>query len=58
MTEASPTRYKRHHFPAVTIAHAVWLYFRFPLSLRYVEDLPAERGINVSFQTVAEWAAK
>ncbi|MCF1462055.1 IS6 family transposase [Agrobacterium vitis] len=51
-------RYKRHRFPAEIIAHAVWLYFRFPLSLRHVEDLLAERGIDVSFQTVSEWAAK
>ena len=35
-----------------------WLYYRFPLSLRDVEDLLAERGIDVSFQTVAEWATK
>ncbi len=58
MTEASPTRYKRHGFPAEIIAHAVWLYFRFPLSLRDVEDLLAEGGIHASFPTVAEWAAK
>ncbi|OCJ02319.1 transposase [Rhizobium sp. AC27/96] len=58
MTEASPTRHKRHRFPAEIIAHAVWLYYRFPLSLRDVEDLLAEGGINVSFQTVSEWAAK
>ena len=50
--------YKRHRFPAEIIAHAVWLYYRFPLSLRDVEDLLAERGIDVSFQTVAEWATK
>lgn len=50
--------YKRHRFPAEIISHAVWLYFRFPLSLRHVEDLLAERGIEVSFQTVAEWAGK
>jgi putative transposase len=36
----------------------VWLYYRFPFSFRDVEDLLAERGINVSFQTVSEWAAK
>ncbi|MBV2184351.1 MAG: IS6 family transposase, partial [Rhizobium sp.] len=58
MTEASPTRYKRHRFPAEIIAHAVWLYYRFPLSFRDVEDLLSERGIDVSFQTVSEWAAK
>ena len=50
--------YTRHCFPAEVIAHAVWLYFRFPLSLRHVEDLLAARGIEVSFQTVAEWAGK
>ncbi len=58
MTEALPTRYRRHRFPAEIIAHAVWLYYRFPLSFRDVEDQLAERGINVSFQTVSEWAAK
>lgn len=52
------SRYKRHRFPAEIIAHAVWLYYRFPLSLRDVEDLLAERGIDVSFQTVCEWTAK
>lgn len=51
-------RYKRLRFPAEIIAHAVWLYDRFPLSLRHVEDLLAERGINVSLQTVSEWVAK
>lgn len=57
-TDPTVHRYKRHRFPAEIIAHAVWLYFRFPLSLRHVEDLLAERGIEVSFKTVAEWAAK
>lgn len=51
-------RYKRHRFPAEIIAHAVWLYYRLPLSLREVGDLLAERGIDVSFQTVSEWAVK
>ena len=50
--------YRRHRFPAEIIDHAVWLYYRFPLSLRVVEDLLAERGIDVSFQTVCEWTAK
>lgn len=58
MTEDASAQYKRHRFPAEIIAHAVWLYYRFPLSLRDVEDLLAERGIGVSFQTVAEWATK
>jgi len=58
LLSSSLSRYKRHRFPAEVIAHAVWLYYRFPLSLRHVEDLLAERGIEVSFQTVSEWAHK
>ncbi|MND88265.1 hypothetical protein D3C80_802860 [compost metagenome] len=50
--------YHRHRFPAEIIVHAVWLYSRSPLSFRDVEDLLAERGTDVSFQTVCEWAAK
>ncbi|MVA49138.1 IS6 family transposase, partial [Agrobacterium vitis] len=50
--------YRRHRFAAEVIAHAVWLYFRFPLSLRMVEDLLALRGIIVSHQTVRLWAEK
>ena len=42
----------------VIIQHAVWLYFRFPLSCRDVEDLLAERGIDVSYETVRRWALK
>jgi putative transposase len=57
MTETSPA-YKRHRFPARLIAHAVWLYFRFPLSLRLVEELLLERGIVVSYETIRRWAAK
>src|ERR1700716_2097289 len=44
--------YSRHQFPPVIIRHAVWLYLRFTLSLRDVEDLLAERGITVSYETV------
>jgi putative transposase len=43
--------YRRHRFPPDIIQHAVWLYFRFPLSYRNVEDLLAERGIDVSYET-------
>jgi putative transposase len=43
--------FKRQRFPAELIAHAVWLYCRFPLHFPDIEDLLAERGINVSFQT-------
>jgi len=51
-------RYRRHRFTAEVIAHAVWLYFRFPLSLRMVEDILAARGIIVSHETVRRWAEK
>ena len=44
-------------FPAVVIHHAVWLYLRFPLSLRDVEELLAERGIEVSYESVRRWVA-
>ena len=50
--------YRRHRFPSEIIQHAVWLYFRFPLSYRDVEDLLAERGIDVSYETVRRWALK
>jgi putative transposase len=44
----SSSSYRRHCFPINVIQQAVWLYFRFPLSLRNVEDMLAQRGINVS----------
>jgi len=47
----SAISYKRHRFPAEIIAHAVWLYYRFPLSLRHVEEMLLERGIVVSYET-------
>jgi putative transposase len=50
--------YRRHRFPGELIAHAVWLYYRFPLSLRMVEDLLAARGIIVTHQTIRTWAEK
>ncbi|PVE21265.1 IS6 family transposase [Microvirga sp. KLBC 81] len=53
-----PISYKRHRFPPQIIAHAVWLYFRFPLSLRLVEEMLLERGIVVSYETVRRWALK
>jgi putative transposase len=51
-------RYARHRFPAEVISHAVWLYFRFPLGLRMVEEMLAARGIEVSHETVRQWAMK
>jgi putative transposase len=57
MTNRDPL-YRRHRFPVEIIAQAVWLYFRFPLNLRMVEDMLAARGIMVSHQTVQLWAEK
>ena len=48
-------RYHRHRFPPEIISHAVWLYHRFCLSFRDVEDLLAERGIVVTHETVRQW---
>ena len=53
-----PVSYKRHRFPPQIIAQAVWLYFRFPLSLRLVEEMLRERGIVVSYETIRRWAIK
>lgn len=53
-----PISYKRHRFPPETIRLAVWLYFRFTTSLRDVENMLAERGIDVSYETVRCWANK
>ena len=50
--------YRRHRFPGIDIQQAVWLYFRFALSYRDVEDMFAERGIDVSYETVRRWALK
>src|SRR5207237_2506337 len=52
------TRYAGYRFPAEIIVHAVWLYFRFPLGLRMLEELLAARGIIVSHETVRQWALK
>ena len=50
--------YKRHRFPPDVIRHAVWLYFRFTLSLRDVEELLAQRGVEVSYETIRCWTQK
>jgi len=56
-TPAIPT-YAGHRFPADIVSHVVWLYFRFPLSLRMVEEMLAARSIVVSHETVRQWAMK
>jgi putative transposase len=58
MTAPAPPSYAGHRFPAAIISHAVWLYFRFPLSLRHVDEILAARGVVVSHETVRQWALK
>ena len=58
MSEVCRSLYRGHRFPVEVISQAVWLYFRFPLSLRMVEDLLAARGIVVSHETIRRWAEK
>lgn len=53
-----PLSFKRHRFPAEVIRHAVWLYFRFSLSFRDVEELLVQRGIEVSYETIRCWTIK
>ena len=50
--------YKRHRFPPDIISYAVWLYYRFNLSHRDIEDLLAERGITVSYESIRLWCKK
>src|SRR3712207_4444273 len=58
MTTPARSRYAGHRFPPEVIGHAIWLYFRFPLSLRMVEEMLAARGLLVSHETVRQWALK
>lgn len=53
-----PLSFKRHRFPADVIRHAIWLYFRFTLSFRDVEEMLAQRGIEVSYETIRCWTIK
>jgi putative transposase len=55
---ASAPTYKRHRLPPAIIGHAVWLYFRFALSYRDVEELLAERGVIVTYETIRQWCRK
>jgi len=57
-SSTDPALYKRHRYPAEIISHAVWLYFRFSLSYRDVEELLAARGIIVTYETVRQWCRK
>ncbi|NGO55438.1 IS6 family transposase [Allomesorhizobium camelthorni] len=57
MIRIAPT-YKNHRYPIEIVARAVWLYFRFSLSLRDVEEMLLERGIVVSYETIRRWCRK
>ena len=58
MPTARDPLYRRRLFPPEVISYAVWLYFRFPLSLRMVEEMLAARGICVTYETVRQWGNK
>ncbi len=55
MGSEGASSYKGYCFPAEVIAHAVWLYHRFPLSYREVEELLFERGVVVSYESIRAW---
>jgi putative transposase len=57
-TQASASLYKGYRFPPEIIAHAAWLYFRFSLNFCDVEELLAQRGIAVTYETVRQWCLK
>ncbi len=58
LMRTSVSRYHRHRFPAEIISHSVWLYFRFALSFRDVEEMLAMRGVTLSYETIREWCLK
>ena len=55
---ADTERYKNHRFPGEIISHGVWLYYRFTLSYRDVQEILFERGITVSHEAVRQWCRK
>jgi len=57
-TPPATTKYKNHRFPVEIISHAVWLYFRFCLSFRDVEELLCERGVVVTYEAIRKWCRK
>ena len=52
---ADPERYKNHRFPGEIISHGVWLYYRFTLSYRDVQEILFERGIDVTHEAIRQW---
>ena len=58
MTTLRDPLYAGYRYPAELISYAVWLYFRFPLGLRMVEEMLAARGISVTYETIRQWGLK
>ena len=58
MTTPRDPLYSGYRYPAELISYAIWLYFRFPLSLRMVEEMLAARGISVTYETIRQWGLK
>lgn len=58
MDATPPSLYRGHRFPVEIISYCVWLYHRFPLSLRDVEQMMAYRGVTVSYETIHQWCRK
>ena len=57
-TQALAPLYKGFRFPAEIISHCIWLYFRFSLSFRDVEEIMAERGVVLTYETIRQWCLK
>jgi len=58
LVDATTSLYRGHRFPVEIISHCVWLYHRFPLSLREVQEMMAEGGVIVSYDTIHQWSRK
>ena len=58
LMRSSVSLYHRHRFPVEIISHCVWLYFRFTLSFRDIEEMLAMRGVSLSYEAVREWCLK
>lgn len=57
-TQASPSLSKRSRFPAEIIVHYIWLYFHFSFSFRGIEEIIAERGVVLTYETIRQWCLR
>ena len=58
LVEATSSLYKGHRYPVEIISHCLWLYHRFPLSVREVEEMMRARGVLVTYETIHQWCRK